>query len=304
VSSGALRGLLTAALDDPFFAAIAAASGSITHRVTGPPAIRPFVTAALAAGLPGSEAGVPVLLVTATGREAEGAVAGIGDLIGDDNVVLFPSWETLPHERLSPRADTVARRLSTLRRIAHPELDPAGYPAVVVATVRSMIQPMAPRLGEMIPVTLRTGQEVDLSAVVERLVSLAYTRVDMVEKRGEMAVRGGILDVFPPTIDHPVRVEFWGDEISEIRTFGVTDQRSLTAIEAVTAPPCREILLTPDVRTRAANLSAQNTGDPTLAQMLDNLANGISVEGMESLIPVLVGDELELLPNLVRKGTS
>ena len=303
MSSGALRGLLTAALADPFFSSIFAARGSITHRVTGPPAIRPFVAAALAAGRPGAGDPVPVLLVTATGREAEAAAAGIGDLIGDANVVLFPSWETLPHERLSPRADTVARRLSTLRRIAHPELDPAGYPAVVVATVRSMIQPMAPHLGEMTPVTLRLGQEADLSALVERLVSLAYTRVDMVEKRGEMAVRGGILDLFPPTIDHPVRVEFWGDEITDIRTFGVTDQRSLTAVDDVTAPPCREILLTPDVRARAANLSAENTGDPSLAQMLDNLSNGISVEGMESLIPVLVGDELELLPNLLRAGT-
>ena len=91
-----------------------------------------------------------------------------------------------------------------------------------------MIQPMAPHLGEMIPVTLRLGEEVDLSALVEQLVALAYTRVDMVEKRGEIAVRGGILDLFPPTVDHPVRVEFFGDEITDIRTFGVTDQRSLT----------------------------------------------------------------------------
>ena len=249
---------------------------------------------------PGS---VPVLLVTATGREAEAAAAAIGDLIGDDNVALFPSWETLPHERLSPRADTVGRRLATLRRIAHPEEHPAGYPAVVVATVRSMIQPMAPHLGEMAPVTLRVGEEQDLSELVERLVSLAYARVDMVEKRGEIAVRGGILDVFPPTVDHPLRIEFFGDEITDIRTFGVTDQRSLTAVEEIVAPPCREILLTAEVRARAAHLSAQNTGDASLVQMLDNLANGISVEGMESLIPVLVGDDLELLPNLVRPGT-
>nr|WP_217180582.1 transcription-repair coupling factor [Nakamurella multipartita] len=269
--------------------------------MTGPPAIRPFVVGTLAAGYP--DAGVPVLLVTATGREAEAAVASIGDLIGDDRVALFPSWETLPHERLSPRADTVGRRLATLRRLAHPEEHPGGYPAVVVATIRSMIQPMAPHLGEMAPVTLRVGQEVDLTELVDRLVSLAYGRVDMVEKRGEIAVRGGILDIFPPTADHPIRVEFWGDEISDLRTFGVTDQRSLGAVEQVVAPPCREILLTAEVRERAAQLSAQQTGDPTLAQMLDNLANGITVEGMESLIPVLVGDDLELLPNLVRPGT-
>ena len=244
-----------------------------------------------------------MLLVTATGREAEAAVAAIGDLLGDENVALFPSWETLPHERLSPRADTVGRRLATLRRLAHPELDPAGYPAVVVATIRSMIQPMAPHLGEMIPVTLQVGEEVDLTSLVERLIALAYTRVDIVEKRGEVAVRGGILDVFPPTASHPVRIEFFGDEITDIRTFGVIDQRSLEAVGSVTAPPCREILLTKDVRDRAAVLAKTRTGDPTLAQMLDNLANGISVEGMESLIPVLVGDDLELLPNLVRPGT-
>src|SRR6478752_3579905 len=306
VSDGALRGLLAAALADPFFGSLRSATGSITRRVTGPPSIRPFVAAALADGFPQSagSSGVPVLLVTATGREAEAAAASIGDLIGDDNVTLFPSWETLPHERLSPRADTVGRRLATLRRIAHPELHPAGYPAVVVATVRSMIQPMAPHLGEMIPVTLRLGAEVDLSNLVEQMVALAYTRVDMVEKRGEIAVRGGILDLFPPTNDHPVRVEFFGDEITDIRTFGVIDQRSLSVIDEVTAPPCREILLTADVRARAAQLSAQRTGDPTLAQMLDNLANGISVEGMESLIPVLVGDQQDLLPNLVRPGTN
>ncbi len=293
MSSGALRGLLTAALADPFFGSLRASTGAITKRVTGPPAIRPFVAAALAAGFPESEDGVPVLLVAATGREAEAAVTAIGDLIGDENVELFPSWETLPHERLSPRADTVGRRLSTLRRIAHPEAHPAGYPAVVVATIRSMIQPMAPHLGEMVPVRLQVGDEVDLSSLVEQLVSLAYTRVDMVEKRGEIAVRGGLLDVFPPTADHPVRVEFFGDEITDLRTFGVIDQRSIAAVDEIVAPPCREILLTPEVRARAAALSAENTGDPTLAQMLDNLSNGIAVEGMESLIPVLVGEELD-----------
>src|SRR5664279_2347049 len=100
-----------------------------------------------------------------------------------------------------------------------------------------------------------------------------------------------------------MRIEFFGDEITDIRTFGVIDQRSLQAVGSVTAPPCREILLTKDVRDRAAVLAKTRTGDPTLSQMLDNLANGISVEGMESLIPVLVGEDLELLPNLVRPGT-
>ena len=78
------------------------------------------------------------------------------------------------------------------------------------------------------PVTLtRRVEQVAFEDVIARLVELAYTRVDMVGKRGEFAVRGGILDVFPPTAEHPVRVEFWGDEVAEMRMFSVADQRSI-----------------------------------------------------------------------------
>src|SRR5206468_11396065 len=119
---------------------------------------------------------------------------------------------------------------------AHPGEHPAGPLRVVTATVRSLIQPMAPNLGELAPVHLVAGKDSEFESTVDRLLELAYTRVDMVEKRGEFAVRGGILDVFPPTAEHPVRVEFWGDEVSEIRAFAVSDQRSLRGeIAEVTA---------------------------------------------------------------------
>ena len=244
-----------------------------------------------------------MLLVTATGREAEEAAAAISDLLGAERVAVFPSWETLPHERLSPRADTVGRRLATLRRLVHPEEDPAGAPAVVVTTIRSMIQPMAPDLGELAPVHLRLGDWADLTELVERLVTLAYTRVDLVERRGEIAVRGGILDIFPPTYDHPCRLEFFGDEITDIRKFAVTDQRSIDAVPEVIATACREVLLTPEVRERAAVLSAQGTSDPTLAEMLAKLATGVAVEGMEALIPVLLPGRLVLLDELLPAAT-
>ena len=118
---------------------------------------------ALAAPQSAGGAGVPVLVVTAAGREAESVTAALGDLLGADHVELFPSWETLPHERLSPRPDTVGQRLSVLRRLAHPEEHSAGLPSVVVTTVRSMIQPIAPDLGELSPVRLRVGDEYDLA---------------------------------------------------------------------------------------------------------------------------------------------
>ncbi|GGL87491.1 transcription-repair coupling factor [Nakamurella endophytica] len=298
-----LSGLLDGVLTDPFVTATVEAAGTPRHRMTAPAGLRPFLAAALARDTGRGGAGVPVLLVTATGREAEVATAAVADLIGADRVTLFPSWETLPHERLSPRSDTVGRRLSTLRRLAHPDQHPAGAPAVVVTTIRSMIQPMAPGLGDIVPVSVRVGDWVDLTELVERLAELAYSRVDMVEKRGEMAVRGGILDVFPPTDDHPSRIEFFGDEVSDIRRFAVTDQRSLDRVEVLDAPACREILLTAEVRERAATLSAEGTGDPTLAEMLGNLAEGIAVEGMEALIPVLLPGRLVLLSELLLPGT-
>jgi len=298
-----LGGLLTAVLGTDVIRDVVASAGEQTNPIIAPAGARPFLAAALAADKDAGGAGVPVLLVTATGREAEVATAAIGDLIGDDKVMIFPSWETLPHERLSPRADTVGKRLATLRRLAHPELDPRGPVSVVVATIRSMIQPMAPDLGELAPVTLENGDWTDLGELVDRLVTLAYTRVEMVEKRGEIAVRGGILDIFPPTENHPLRVEFFGDEITDIRSFAVTDQRSIEAVQTLTAPACREILLTEEVRSRAAKLSAAGTGDPTLAEMLGKLAAGIAVEGMEALIPVLVPGRLTLLPELLPAGT-
>jgi transcription-repair coupling factor (superfamily II helicase) len=298
-----LAPLLSAVAADPLFADLIGAAGAPTYRITGPASIRPFVAGCLAADRTDGGAGVPVLFVTATGREAESLTASLADLLGEDAVMLFPSWETLPHERLSPRADTVGRRLSVLRRLAHPDEFGGERPRVVVTTVRSMIQPLAPHLGELAPVHLVTGAEVDLAEVTEQLTMLAYSRVDLVTKRGEMAVRGGILDLFPPTAEHPYRIEFWGDEVSEIRTFAVTDQRSIDLVDSLVAPPCREVLLTPAVRAAAGRLSAAATGDPTLAEMLEKLSAGVAVEGMEALIPALVDGPMVLLPQLIPAGT-
>ena len=246
-----LTGLLDAALADPALAAAVEAAGAPELTISGPAEVQPFVIAALAA-----RAERVVLAVTSTGREAEDLLAALRCLLPPDTVALYPGWETLPHERLSPRADTVGQRLAVLRRLAHPSTDdPASGPlSVVVAPVRSLLQPQVPGLGELEPVQLRAGDTgCELTEIVTRLVAAGYARGDLVEKRGDFAVRGGILDVFPPTEEHPLRVEFWGDEIEEVRYFKVVDQRSLEiATHGLWAPPCRELLLTDDVQARAA----------------------------------------------------
>ncbi|RTE50254.1 transcription-repair coupling factor [Actinobaculum sp. 352] len=221
--------------------------------------------------------------VTATGREAEELAGALRAYLPESAVEVFPSWETLPHERLSPRSDTVARRLLVQRRLAHPE--EFAPLKVLVMPVRALLQPITAGLGEMVPVRVRLGDRVDLTELEEALVGAAYSRVDMVERRGQFAVRGGIIDVFPPTEARPLRIELFGDEVDEIRSFAVADQRSLAPASEVYATPCREILLTDGVRQRARDLMAELPG---AVDMLEKISQGIAPEGMESLAPVLV----------------
>lgn len=300
-----LRGLVDAALEAPAFRELTELAGRRPDELAlvGPASAQLFVACALARS-------GPLLVVTATGREADDLTAELRGVHGDA-AALFPSWETLPHERLSPGVDTVGARMLLLRRLAHPDDLELGPPlTVVVTTVRSLLQPMAADLAEVEPVTLRVGAESSFGDLPARLVELAYTRVDMVGRRGEFAVRGGILDVFAPTAEHPVRVEFWGDEITEMRMFSVADQRSIPEIEvgAVIAVACRELLLTDEVRSRAAALAANAPTDDQhiigrVGDMLAKLAEGIPVDGMEALAPVLHPERLGLLVDHLPAGT-
>ena len=182
-----------------------------------------------------ASANAPVVAVTSTGREAEELTEALADHLAPSSVAFFPSWETLPHERLSPRSDTVGKRLSVLRALSHPGDRPLS---VVVTTVRALLQPIVKGLGDLEPVTIKVGDEHDLTELAERLSHLAYSRVDMVSRRGEFAVRGGIIDIFPPTEDSALRVEFFGDEVEEIRRFSVADQRSIEAEDGAEVPMC------------------------------------------------------------------
>jgi transcription-repair coupling factor (superfamily II helicase) len=291
-----LSGLLSAAVADPALVTTTESVGAPSLTISGPTAVQPFAIAATA------NTGRLVLAVTSTGREAEDLVSALRCLLPPDQVALYPGWETLPHERLSPRADTVGQRLAVLRRLSHPSTeDPSAGPlAVVVAPVRSLLQPQVPHLGELVPVELHAGDDgQELTDIVVNLVGAGYARTELVEKRGDFAVRGGILDVFPPTEEHPLRIEFWGDEVEEIRYFKVADQRSLEVAEhGLWAPPCRELLLTPAVQERAATLLTEH---PELSELLDPISRGEAVEGMEALAPVLV-DDLALVLNELPAG--
>ena len=245
-----------------------------------------------------------LFVVTATGREAEAVRGAVTCTVPDAEVLEFPAWETLPHERLSPSAQTVGTRIATLRKLAAwQDAAPADRrTTVVVASVRAALQPIAGNLTSLAPVALRTDSRGnDLAQIASQLVDLAYSRVDLVTRRGEFAVRGGILDVFPPGADHPVRVDFFGDEIEAIKAFSVADQRTTDEdLGSVELTASRELLLSDDVRQRAREMLHEF---PNLSQMLAKIAEGIPVEGMESLAPALVQDLVPITTYLPEAAT-
>ena len=236
-----------------------------------------------------------LLIVTSSSRSAEDLANELREL--HNKVLEFPAWETLPHERLSPRSDTVARRLATLADLATTN----NENTIVVAPIRAVIHRFIADLASQPLQTLEIGSEVDLTTLITDLTELAYTRTDLVEKRGEFAVRGGIVDLFLPLSEHPVRIDFFGDEIEELSYFDVSSQRTTTpVIGKLAILPCRELLLTSEIRERAESAKSKY---PAALEILDRVAQGISTEGMESLIPILV-DETETILQRMPKGTE
>lgn len=255
----------------------------------------------------------PVVLVVPSGRDALESLESIRDFYNGNpkDIANLEAWETLPHERLSPRADTVASRMAVFRRLKHPqsgEDSKSGKSSksamfspirVLVMPVRSLIQPVVKGLCNVEPLVFECGNEISIELATKRLVENSYNRVELVMNRAEFAVRGGIIDVFPPTMDHPVRIEFFGDEIDTIKQFHASDQRTYGKnINSVWATPCRELQLTKDVQKRARSLIGKI---PNAQDMLESIANAIPVEGMESLIPALV-DNMEPVENLLDKN--
>ena len=238
----------------------------------------------------------PLLVVTSSSRGAEDLANELREL--HENVLEFPAWETLPHEKLSPRSDTVAQRISTLTTLNNKKL---SSQLIVVAPVRSFIHRFNSDLALNPLRELSVGAEVELSNLIDHLIKLAYTRTDLVEKRGEFAVRGGILDLFLPLETHPIRIDFFGDEIESISNFEVSNQRTTaTVVGPVSILPCRELLLTDEIRNKAGLLKDKY---PTAKEILSRMEEGISTDGMESLLSLLI-DQTDSILNRMPKSTE
>ena len=227
-----LRGLAGLLRHEPDLARVIGLPDA-TLAVNGP--AQPFVIA----GLLGLSERRPLVVVTATFADAERLAGDLSCFLTpnepdpatagglSERVVVLPPWETLPFERVSPEVATMGTRLSVLW---HLFAEGATRPDVVVAPVRAILQRLGPWRDAAAPVTLVEGQRIDAEKLVAQLVGQGYRREHQVEHRGELAVRGGIVDIFPSTADAPVRVDLFGDEIDRLTTFDVSDQRSIAPL--------------------------------------------------------------------------
>ncbi|MCQ3805209.1 MAG: transcription-repair coupling factor [bacterium] len=217
----------------------------------------------------------PVVAVVSDEREAEDLAADISLFCGE--VVLIPAWETLPFERLSPNQSTMARRCRAIHALS--DRVPGQ---VLVASVRAATQRLSP--SDPTPLTITRGESIPLQEVVGALASLGFERVVRVEAPGEMAVRGGIVDVYPAADARPTRLDYWGDEVEEIRHFSPATQRSDEHAEQAVFYPARELRPDERVVARARELLSTSTWG---ADLWERLAQQQMFEGMESWMPWL-----------------
>jgi len=225
----------------------------------------------------------PLVVACPTGTDAGQLYDDLVSYMPDGEVLLFPAWETLPFERVSPSVETMGRRLEVLWRLQSAD----RQPAIVVAGVRALLQRLGPGAAEVQPIRVCPGDVLDPDALLHALIAFGYRREELVEHRGEVAQRGAIIDIFPSTAEAPIRIDLWGDEVERLTEFGVNDQRSTNDLTEAFVFPARELLPTPEVRQRAAALVAEQ---PWGREQWERLAEGLVFDGMESWLPWLVGD--------------
>ena len=232
----------------------------------------------------------PILIVTTSTRAANELTEELISYEGSKYVINFPAWETLPHERLSPKSDTVTARFKALNNIKNSETK------FVVCSIRALLQPIIANDLKNSQIKIKQSQSIKMLDLIEQLSKFGYTRSDLVEKRGDFAVRGGILDLFAPDQEHPIRIDFFGDEIDELSFFAISDQRSIEKIQGeILIFPCRELLIDAEVKKRAKDLGKLF---PQIQDLTSKLSEGITFEGMESLAAGVVSEFNSILDYL------
>jgi transcription-repair coupling factor (superfamily II helicase) len=251
----------------------------------------------------------PIAALLATSTEAEAFATDLRFYLGDQHgrdplarrVHFLPGWEIPPFEPLSPTRETVAARAEGFFHLLQTPTP------IVVTTAEGWAQRCLSRAAFTQAITyVVTGEALAPETLLTRLLDWGYHRVPLVQDPGDVALRGGLLDVFPAGYTRPVRIEFFGDDVEKMRGFDAESQRSLDALEEVLLLPMREFglsRLTPAV----AEAIDSRAGDLAMARnerrdLVEAIRNRLVLPGHEQLLPYLY-DDLTTLPALLPKDT-
>jgi transcription-repair coupling factor (superfamily II helicase) len=243
----------------------------------------------------------PMLVICASAREAENLYGDLNFFLGEDRAEaplrkrlhLFPSWEVLPFEKLSPHPDNIAGRLEGLYKLVE-ESAP-----ILVATPASLMQKVISK--EVLKrsyLYLVSGQDLSRESLLEHLVQWGFQNVPLVEERGDFSARGGIVDVFSPGYERPLRLEFDADRLESIREFNPSTQRTAQTQEEMLLLPMKEFSLkrgglenaVRQLDQRALELEVERREKNSL---LESIRTGIPFPGIEFLVPYFCS---ELVP--------
>ncbi|TCT00995.1 transcription-repair coupling factor [Aquabacter spiritensis] len=210
---------------------------------------------------------------------------GLAFFAPEIEVHTFPSWDCLPYDRASPNGAIVAQRMTTLARLARVK---GGAAAVVLTTINAMVQRVpAKALVQVQSLSAAPGNAIALDGVAEWAERNGYLRTPTVRDTGEYAVRGGLVDLFPPGLPQPVRLDFFGDTLESIRSFDPETQRSSGQMRALDLVPMAEFQLTSETMRRfrmayLAEFGADTKGDT----LYEAVSEGRRHAGMEHWLPL------------------
>ena len=224
-----------------------------------------------------------VLFVASDEAQAEALTAAAAFFAPGLRLLPFPAWDCLPYDRVSPKPDIESARLATLAALAKG----VEGPAVIVTSVAAILQRVPPRAAiAEASFTAKLGKDVDRDALVAFLAGNGYARAGTVRDPGDFALRGGIVDLWPPGTDEPLRLDFFGETLDAIRKFDPVTQLSRDSVEKVELLPASEAPLTEDAisRFRAGYVAAFGpSGDDPL---YESVSAGRKAQGMEHWLPL------------------
>ncbi len=262
--------------------------------ITGvPEGLDALVLAQLVAEAQAEHAPGTLLHVARDDRRLDALEHALAFFAPDVRVLAFPAWDTVPYDRIGPNAEIVAKRIATLAQLS---LGTRKHPTVVLTTVNAVLQrvPSKSFLKRAIK-QIAPGQRIDMSRLTQRLSLMGFVRSGTVMEPGEYAVRGGILDFFPPGRATPVRLDFFGDTLETIKAFEVQTQRTTKAVQKLALMPVSEVAFGEEpeklFRARYVELFGGATGDDPLYEAV---SAGQRYPGQEHWLP-LFHEQLETL---------